>query len=172
MRIDCSRRSIKTGIGNSPLANGSIVPWQRLDQILDRIVSVGAFVDTAARSGHLGNMGSHVDKLAATHVAASNILKYKDVSVFFKLRTWAQPGFIGAKSVGPDAIGCAAQKDGILFGRIWVIRRVDACKKLDPISHPYPNFGLGIVSADVFGPRIGLRFGVQLGPGLFIGQYY
>lgn len=172
MRVDCACGSIKAWVRNPPLANVSIVSRQRLDQVLDRIVRIGALVDAADRSGHLGYMRSHIDELPTTHVPTSNILENKDVSVSLKLGTWAETSFVGAQAIRSDTIGCAAQENGILFRGVRIVRSVDACKKLDSITHPDPNLGLRVVGSDVVGPRIGLRFVVQLGSGLSIEQYY
>ena len=79
MRVDHAGGGVEAGIGDAPHADLAVVVGDVLDQPLDGVVGVGAFVGVL-RAALDGAVRRHVDELAFGHVAAADVLVDEDVT--------------------------------------------------------------------------------------------
>ena len=95
VRIDRAGRGVETWIGNPPLTDPTVIPRNRLGQILDRIEGIGTLVDERLGASCFRCMGPHVDEIPAAEIPPAYVLKDKDVAILFELRGRPKPSLVG-----------------------------------------------------------------------------
>src|SRR5262249_43632156 len=81
--VDGSRRSIEPWIGNSPNSDPAIVVGEILNEPVDGVVGIRAFIDVLGPV-LLRQMWAYVHELAFGIVASTDILKDEDVAFFIE----------------------------------------------------------------------------------------
>ena len=115
-----------------------------LHKPFDGVIGVAALIELSI-GGFVFEMRSHVDKLAAAHVATSNILEDKDVAILFEVGCWPKSRAVLRHAIWANAIRRPHHQDGILSSWVGIVRFVDGSEQLDAIAHGDPNFCFRVV---------------------------
>lgn len=108
---------VSAGITDSPDSDVFVVLRNVFDEVVDGVVSVGAFIEVSGhRSGAVVlesglELGANIDKIAFRHILSSNILIGEDVSGFGKFFGASETAFIVFEPVGASGVGGALEKD-------------------------------------------------------------
>ncbi len=145
--VDDAGGGVEAGIGDAPHADLAVVVGDVVNEPLDGVVGVGAFVGILGAALD-GAVRRHVDEIAFGHVAAADVLVDEDELLAAEFIRRAEGGLVVLHAVGPDAVGRAGQHDGIGFG--GVLGDVDAGEEALAIAHGNLEFVLGIVRLDEF----------------------
>src|SRR5438045_35089 len=117
MGIDRADARIESGIGDTPQPDASVVVGNILDEILDRIVGVGALIYIVRLQG-IDEERAIIDEDAFRFAHTAYILIGKDVAVVDELARATRTVSIRVRSVWASAIGRTFQEDGMLTGLI------------------------------------------------------
>nr|GFC83418.1 hypothetical protein [Tanacetum cinerariifolium] len=149
---------IKAGVRNAPLPHAAVGFGAVVQQVLDGVVGVGAFVGSGF-TGLSGQLGTHVFKRAFRHVAPPYILKGKDVALVQHRTAGADAQQVLARPIRPHPVGRALEQHRVahLVSIVW---RVHNSVKLRAITHRNLVFRLGKVLLNV--KRVGQDFGQHL----------
>src|SRR6266550_6601606 len=102
MSVNSSHGCVKAGVGNSPHAYPAIVGWHIFYEPLDRVISVGAFVDLVALL--VFNVRSHVYVLAFRHELSAHVLIDKYVALLLKKQRWSYRSLVVVRAIGRHAV--------------------------------------------------------------------
>ena len=130
---------------DAPRADATVVVRDVLDQPVDRVVGVGAFVDVLGAVLDV-DVRRHVLEVALRHEPPARVLVDEDETVVAEPRRGTEPGRVLVGAVGRDAVRRARHHDRIAAAR--VARRVDRREELHAVASADAHFGLLIAVAD------------------------
>src|SRR5215510_1023295 len=112
VRIDDTHRNIKTRIRDAPHADTAIMVWNVLEQPLDRVVSVTAFVNLG-RALLSRDIGTCIDELSFRHYPPAHVLINEDITFLGHLHRRSDGGLEVIGTVWPHTISRAIEHDRI-----------------------------------------------------------
>ena len=136
----------EAGVGDAPHADLAVVVGHVLDEPVDGVEGVGAFVGVLG-SIVAGLVGADVDEDAFGHVAAADIFIDEDEAFLFGGHGRADLGLVVIGAVRSDAVRRALHDDGV--GLRGVLGDVGAGEEADSVAHGDAVFVLGVVGLGV-----------------------
>ena len=174
MRVDDAGRRVEARIGNTPDADTAVMVRHVLEQPVDAVVHVAAFVDIGHGLLHI-MMRRHLQPAAFGHVAAAHVLEDVDVAGLVELLGRADvpagPAVlvdtVAATVVGADADAVRRAHHQERIGLAGVLRHIDHRVQAHAVAHRDAVLVLRVMRLDVEGRRLGLRrLGLLLGRGV------
>ena len=146
MGIDHAGGGVEAWIRDAPLANFAIVIGHILNEPVDCVEGIAAFVGVLLTFFN-GAVRGHVGELAFAHVASTNVLGDEDVASFDEVVGGAEAGGVVVDSVGSDAVRGADHQHRVRLCRVFGC--VDGGEELLAVAHGDFEFVLGVVRLDV-----------------------
>src|SRR5260370_24084633 len=103
MRVDDAGGSEESWIGDAPYSGVPVIVGHVLEQPVDGVVEITAFVDILLRTLVI-DVGTHLNKIAFRHITAANVLEDEDVARFVEVGRWAELLAILIHPVGSHAV--------------------------------------------------------------------
>jgi len=150
--IDHARGGVEPGIGNPRLTNFAIVSFDILEEELNRVVGVGAFVEILGTL--VGVVWAHIEECPLGHPAAPDILVNEDEAFFLEMGGWPQIQAVVVNTVRRDAVGRPVEHERESAG--GVLGDIHGCEQLDPIAHRDLVFVLGVIGDHMIAKGLGL----------------
>jgi hypothetical protein len=153
MRIDDARRHVERGVRDAPHPDTPVVIRHVLEEPLNRVVRVSAFVDVFGPR-LLRDVRAHVDEIALGHPFSAHVLIDEDVALVGEPRRRPKQILVGVEPVWGDGVRRTTEQDRV--GLRGVLRRIDGREELHAVAHGDHDFALRVVGLDVLRQLTGL----------------